>query len=895
MTLSIRTLLAVGALLLTMSAQAATVLFIATGNVPAGKFRQLADIARPHGIDVEFRPVDKLPANAGPEVFAGADAVFFDTYLQDYVRGKLATALPGLKVPHAWLYDASPAWGGLPEPLARRLVAYYTNGGRANFEGFFATLAAHLAGLPAESAAADPVLFPKTAVYHPQAPGLVFADPLAYLAWKGIDAAAPDRPPVVAVALHQQYLSAMQTDFIDDLIARIEAAGAVPLAFYSPTMDPDALSGLLRPAGQPRLADVLINAQFMLNPEGRRAEFAALGIPVLQAMPYRGGDAAEWEADEHGVPLTNVPFYLSQSEYAGIVDIQIAAATRKNDDQIVSIAPQAAAVVGKALKLVALQRKPNADKRLAVFFWNYPSGEKNLSASFMNLPRSLRETLAALKADGYDTPAPGSEDELLPRLQRLLAPYYRDAQLDALLRDDLAALLPVSAYREWLDGLPADQRNGMLERWGKPEDSSMVVRRDGEAFFAVPRLMLGKLAILPQPPRGEKWEDKERALYHSTKSGPSHFFYAVYLWARQQHASDAIVHFGTHGIQEWLPGKERGLSVFDAPMLAVGDVPVVYPYIADNIGEAQQAKRRGRAVIVNHQTPPFKPAGLHEEITKIHDLLHAWLAQDEGAVKERIQADLLSAVAKGSMHTDMGWTLERAETQFAGFIEQLHNHLHEIAETAQPLGLHTFGKAPEERHRLATVLLMLGRPFWEAAAQHAGTPLSEVDEALVGDYEKLDESTPYRLLHRHLVEGVPIDESPAALHEHLNNARKWYSDIGAEQELPALLSTLAGRHLKTSYGGDPIKSPDAYPTGRNLYGFDPSRVPTQQAWEAGKEAAEKLLDEHRKLEGRLPSKLAFSLWSVETMRHQGLLEAQALWLLGVQPQWDAGGRVTGVE
>ena len=110
-----------------------------------------------------------------------------------------------------------------------------------------------------------------------------------------------------------------------------------------------------------------------------------------------------------------------------------------------------------------------------------------------------------------------------------------------------------------------------------------------------------------------------------------------------------------------------------------------------------------------------------------------------------------------------------------------------------------------------------------------------------------------------------------------------------------LLAVLAGRHIDTSYGGDPIKNPDAYPTGRNLYGFDPSRVSTQQAWAAGKEAAEQLIAEHRRLTGQPPKKLAVSLWSVETMRHQGLLEAQALWLLGTEPVWDEGGRVTGVK
>ncbi|MDP2768617.1 MAG: cobaltochelatase subunit CobN, partial [Giesbergeria sp.] len=551
-------------------------------------------------------------------------------------------------------------------------------------------------------------------------------------------------------------------------------------------------------------------------------------------------------------------------------------------------------VVGKALNLAHLQRKQNADKRLSIFFWNYPPGEKNLSASFLNVPRSLQTTLAALQAAGYDTESP-SEPLLIGNLQRLLAPSYRQGELEPLLRDGLAATLPVAQYRQWLATLPAATQEALRARWGEPEKSSMVLRRGGEAVFVVPRLMLGKIAILPQPPRGEQWDDKEKALYHSPSALPSHYYLAAYLWAREQQKSDALVHFGTHGSQEWLPGKERGLSVFDPGMLAVGNVPVAYPYIADNIGEAQQAKRRGRAVIVSHQTPPFKPAGLHAALTHMHDLLHAWLAQDDGVVKEKIKADLLAAVQKEHIDRDMAWTPERTRSEFPAFVDLLHNHLHELAETAQPLGLHTLGRAPEEQHRLATVLLMLGRPFWEAAALHAGAPAADVDEALIGDYSRLAQTAPYQLLQRHVIEGQSLEALPAALQTGIAKARTAYAHIGADQELPALLQVLAGRHLPTSYGGDPIKNPDAYPTGRNLYGFDPSRVPTPQAWAAGKDAAEQLIAEHQRLTGKAPTKLAVSLWSVETMRHQGLLEAQALWLLGVEPVWDDGGRVTGVK
>lgn len=874
-------------------AQAASVLFIATSNVPPGKFRLLAEIARLHGIAVQVRYLGKIPADADAGLFQRQDMVFFDSYQQDDVRQHLARALPGLRAPHAWLYDARPGWGGgLTEAQARRLAAYYSNGGRQNFEGFFATLAAHLQGKPAQGVP-DPVIFPKTAVYHPRAPGLVFADPLAYLRWAGVDPADPKRRPVVALAVHQQYIASVQADYIDDLIARIEAGGAVALAFYSPMMDAGSLDRMLRPDGK-ALADVLINTQIMLMPEMRRAEFERLGIPVLQAMTYRRGDAAHWQANPQGVPLMDVPFYLAQAEYAGVTDIQVASASGAGDAPIATIAAQADAVVGKALRLVALQRKANADKRLSVFFWNYPPGEKNLSASFLNVPRSLQTTLAALRAQGYDTEVP-SEPELIAKLQRLLAPAYRAGELEPLLRDGLAATVPVARYRAWLGQQPAAVQAALRERWGEPEASSMVLRLGGQAVFVVPRLMLGKIAVLPQPPRGEKWEPKEKALYHSSSAWPSHYYLAAYLWAREQQASDALVHFGTHGSQEWLPGKERGLSVFDPGMLAVGDLPVAYSYIADNIGEAQQAKRRGRAVIVSHQTPPFKPAGLHQALTHLHDLLHAWLAQDEGVVKDKIKADLLAAAAKERIALDMGWTPERALAEFPAFVDALHNQLHELAETAQPLGLHTLGRAPEAQHRLATVLLMLGRPFWEAAWLHAGKPAADADEALLTDYDQLPGTAPYQLLQRHVAQGESTQALPAPLREQLDKARAWHAAIGADNELPALLTVLAGRHLPTSYGGDPIKNPDAYPTGRNLYGFDPSRVPTQQAWAAGKEAAEQLIAEHRRLTGKQPKKLAVSLWSVETMRHQGLLEAQALWLLGTEPVWDEGGRVTGVK
>ena len=897
-----RWLLCAALLLLVGVARAASVLFIATGNVPQGKFHQLAEIARPHGIEVEVRYLNSLPADVDAGLWRGRDAVFFDSYLQDEVRDRLVRALPGLAAPNAWLYDARPAWGGgLPEAVARRLITYYASGGRQNYEGFFATLAAQLKGGDALAAAPDPVVFPKTGIYHPRWPGLVTGDVHAYLRGQGVDRAAAGHKPVIAIALHQQYIGSMQTAYIDDMVARVEAGGAVALPFYTPMMGEGGFPKVLQPGGPgtPVLADLLINTQITLNADERRAEFERMGIPVIQAMTHRRGDEAEWAASQQGIATMDVPFYLAQAEYAGITDIQVASATRKGDEQIMPITAQAAAVAAKALNLIKLQRKPNADKRVAVMFWNYPAGEKNLSASFLNVPRSLQTTLAAMAASGYRTEVPPDETHLITLLQRLLAPAYRGGELEPLLRDGLAALLPVKDYRAWLAGLPRPTQEALASAWGAPEKSPWVLRQNGVDYFVIPRLELGHITLLPQPgrsgmaPGSKDARAKEKEIYHSTTDLPPHHYLATYLWTRRH--NDALVHYGTHGTQEWLPGKERGLSVYDAPLLALGDIPVAYPYIADNIGEATQAKRRGRATIISHQTPPFAPGGLHEALTQMHDLLHQWQAQDEGAVRERMALDLLAAAKKERVIADMGWTEARAKAQFADFVQELHNHLHELAQTAQPQGLHTLGRAPEELHRLGTVLLMLGSDFWEAAARHAGVSAADLDEALIGPWDRLAQTVPYRLLKKHVVDGEATTDLPEQLQKALQKAAQVYADIGAQNELKGLLTVLDGRYLATSYGGDPIKNPDAYPTGRNLYGFDPSRIPTKQAWEAGKQAAENMLAEHRKLHGRQPKKLTFSLWSVETMRHFGMLEAQALWLLGVEPVWDQGGRVTGVK
>lgn len=899
-------------LVLALPAQARELLVLTAAPVQAGKFKVLSDIAAPAGWKLRHIYAERLTGEEGPALFKGADFVLLDIPYDPVVEAverKVGGFLSASGAPWLKVQGKGHTAKGVAEADAQALWAYYVNGGKRNFAHFFQYLDAVAAKRPT-AGIPPPVAYPEQGVYHPDFEG-IFPDVAAYFAWKRVT--PDDGRPVIGLAIHKSYLSADLTAFIDHAARRIEALGAIALVFYAPMEDDQGFAKLLAPAGRP-LVDVIITSQIMLRPEPRRAEFEKLGVPVIQAMPFRRGDVAEWRADPAGVHLMDVPFYLAQPEYAGVVDAMTAAAVEKGTGQVVPIPEQVEAVVNKALRLALLQRTPNRAKKVAVFYWNYPPGETNLGASYLNLPRSLAATLKAMQARGYTVETAAAED-LIPPLQKLLKPYYRETGFDGLVREGLADKLPLKTYRAWFDTLPAAVREGIVARWGEPEKSGMVQGRGGGAYFPIPRLLIGNVALMPQPPRSDGEKDKEKSLYHDTKVPVNHHYLAVYLWARQQFGAHALVHYGTHGTQEWMPGKERGLSVHDDALLPIGDTPVIYPYIVDDVGEAVQAKRRGRALIVSHQTPPFAPAGLHNELKDLHHLVHEWQSLTEGAVRDKTAQAIRRAAAKLDFDKEVG--AAQALDNFPAYLNTLHDGLHELALTHQPQGMHTFGRPPEDRYRIGMVMQMLGKDYVEAALRFgrahpgffdcAGRPdckaarleaenAEEAEEVFVTDYRDIPRSLPYRLLERVLLHGanLPADSEPK-LASLMALARKYYAALDASPEMTAFLDALEGRHIPAGYGGDPIRNPDALPTGRNLYGFDPSKVPTQAAYEAGREAVDKLIAAYREKHGKAPEKLAFTLWSVETMRHFGVLEAQAFHALGVRPQWDAGGRVTGVE
>ena len=859
-------------------------LFIAAAPVQAGKFERLKPLAAAAGFALDYRMLDGSAATPGKAELDDYDLLVIDApygAALGTVQMSLGPLLDAVHTSWVWLRRDGSRGRQLSEALIADLDVYYSNGGVPNFNGFFCRLQAQFSGADGATCTA-PEIHPQAGIYHPEAQGRIFASLDDFLTWKGVEL----RPevPLIGVLFHKAYMDSGLTGFVDDTLHRIETAGALAVPLYTSAMGNGEITALLSSAGQPR-ADVLINMQIMLNGAGRKEEFEQLGIPVLQAMPYRGGEQADWEADPKGLDPQDIPFYLAQPEFAGLIDPLFAAATRKADGDIISIERQLQAVIDKALRLARLQRLPHEDVKTAIQFYNYPPGEKNLGASFLNVPRSLERLLDSYAERGYNVEQT-DETRLIEELSGLLVPFYRDGKLEELLANERAARLPLETYQVWFDGLPEAVRQPILERWGKPQQAGLFLT--GESAFVIPRLQLGKQVIMPQPPRGERLDDREKALYHDTKVPPSHSYLAAYLWLREGFGADALVHFGTHGSSEWQPGKERGLDVLEAPYLVLGDLPVIYPYIVDNIGEALQTKRRGRAVTISHNTPSFGPAGLHGQLNELHDLLHQWLNMTEGEVRSATAARIQELTGELKIDKDMALDMSAINDDFSAFVDALHVQLHDLALEQQPLGLARFGVPADSDLRLLTVQQMLGKPLLAALAP------DDPEELLLVDYEQIRSTPVWTLLDSHVRQNQPWTGDPV-IGELLERGRDYWQKLGNDSELDGYFGALQGRHVPSSYGGDPIKNPDSLPTGRNLYGFDPSRIPTREAWEAGKVAAERLIEQHRELHGDYPNKLAFTLWSVETMRHFGMLEAQMLAVMGFKPQWDAVGRVTGIE
>lgn len=845
--------------------------------VSAEKFQRIAPLAAKAGI--AFEAINVETSDSKPASWlADADLVMLDTPRPNdraMIEQMLGTALKTTTTPVIGIGGGAPLFIRVAPQVVGPLTRYYAAGGADNIDHLLTFITAWHRGQSPDTLPPATTL-PATGFYHPQAPQL-FTQLNDYLHWythrNGMPKHAPaDRQGVIGFVTHSSIVSDMVTTQVDRLIAKTEDAGMIPVVFWFDGNNPAGLPGVL---GHDQV-DVLVNLTHLQNGAARSADFLTLDIPVIQTTRFREGTMADWADAHSGVGARSAAVFLAVPENWGVMDPIVLSAQDKDVDTLIEA--QADLVIGKAGMLAKLRHTPPADKKLALLFWNYPAGEKNLAASNLNVPRSIVSVMTALSQAGYNAPVV-YEQTVIRTAQTLLGALYKTVSLSDLLHDNLAALLPVTEYEQWLKTLPA-KRQAEIAHWGTPARHWAVRNIDDVRYFVIPRWQAGNVLLMPQMPRSAHVGDH----YHDMESAPDHLYLASYLYLQKHYAANALIHFGTHGTQEWLPGKDRGLAATDYPLLAVGNVPVFYPYIQDNVGEAIQAKRRGRAVIVSHQTPPFAPAGLYDTLRDLHHLIHTYMQLDDGAAKDTARQQIIDAAVASHMHEDLGYTKAAIQQTFEPFLQVLHDHMHELARVAMPLGLHTFGQPAIDEHRLTTVMQQLGQPFYDVLGVGG-------DELFVDDFSVLSQTRPYRILKQMLDPASSDATLPVAWQPFAQQARLYYNKLADTGENEALLAGLAGRFVAPGAGGDPIRTPEIA-SGRNLYAFEADKLPAQAAYIAGEQAYMQLIEAYRAANGgAYPTKLAFSLWSSEAIRHLGVTESQVLHALGLRPVWDKGGRV----
>ena len=703
--------------------------------------------------------------------------------------------------------------------------------------------------------------------------------------------------PWVGFVVYQSNVVAGTTRHIDAVIDALERRGFNVLTVFGYPPEEPIGRFFFDDSGRSRVEAVIAAAiKIGVNPETLVPLLQRLDVPVINAISLYSLSRSEWESSGIGMDVMERSWQLAMPEMAGMTQPTVFAAKERVVDpetgteyvEEQAIPERVEMLARRIARWVELRRKPNSEKRVLLHYFNFPPGREGIGASYLNVvPESLWSVLKRMEQEGYDVSGmPADPETLRDEVIRYGAnlPNWEHDEIEALARSGEPVLLPVETYKEWFAELPQKAQDEVIASWGRPEVNTIMAHIDdeGKRYFIFPVRRYGNVLLAPQPSRG-KTESPDK-LYHDVSFPPSHQYVAFYLWLHKEFGADVMFQFGSHGTHEWLPGKEAGLGADDSPDYLVQDMPNLYNFIMDNTGEGTIAMRRGMATMITHLTPPFDRASLNPELreleARIQDFSRAVRQSPELA---RVQLEGIREMAAGmGLLTDLGFdragrkpvlrddddyeddeeaedALDSADQEghqhFSsdvdpdGLADALFHYLEEMSDRITPFGMHTFGVAPRDERVRSTA---------EAIASIDSSLSDEQRAARVAELEALIR-------------------------------------LSAQRELDAAMAGMSGRYIAAGIGGDPLRTPAALPTGRNFYSFDPRKIPGDASYRLGRRLATELVDDYRYRHGEYPEKLTFTLWGVETMRHEGVQEAQIMYLMGIRPVYDGLGVVRGVE
>ena len=702
----------------------------------------------------------------------------------------------------------------------------------------------------------DPVEYPEVGVYHPRLKGRMGEDAQA------VRALSNGARGTVGVIVMRSYLLASNTAHYDGAIAALEARGLSVIPAFASGLDArPAIEQFFMKDGRPTIDALVSLTGFSLvgGPaynDSRAAEeiLSTLDVPYLAAHPLEFQTLEQWNESERGLMPVEATVMVAIPELDGATSPTVfggrSSAASDGGRDMQADAGRVAILAARVEKLVSLRKTQLAQRKIAVVLFNFPPNAGSVgTAAFLSVFESLHNTLSGLKEAGYSVDLPESVDALRDcMLKGNSAEYGAQANVHACISAE--------------DHVREERYLNEIEaQWGPAPGRQ---QSDGASIFVL-GAQFGNVFVGVQPAFG--YEGDPMRLLFEKSFAPTHAFSAFYRWMREDFCADAVLHFGTHGALEFMPGKQCGMSSACWPERLIGDLPNLYLYASNNPSEGAIAKRRAAATLISYLTPPVAHAGLYRGLLELKSSLESWRALGPDADAERARlAPLLQAQAASV-------DLAQAEPEWLepdAQIDALSNRVLELEYTLIPHGLHVVGKPAAREDRIDTLLSMADN------AQGVKPTREEITALVDGAAPNTISAAPEQ------VEALSALANTNAL-------------LQQEHEVPAILRALDARYIRPAPGGDLLRTPEVLPTGRNLHGFDPFRIPSAFAMAEGSRHAQLLIERHVGDGAAFPRTIAFVMWGTDNLKSQGVPIAQALNLLGAEPRFDGYGRLCGAQ
>lgn len=791
----------------------------------------------------------------------------------------------------------------------------------------------------------DPVLFLDNGIWHPLAP-CMYDDVKEYLNWYGTRRDVNEKlrspnAPVIGLVLQRSHIVTGDDGHYLAVIMELEARGAKVIPIFAGGLD---FSGpteryFINPIdGKTFVNAVMSLTGFALVGGPARQDhpraievLTKLDVPYIVALPLVFQTTEEWLNSTLGLHPIQVALQVALPELDGGMEPIVFSGRDPRTGKSHALHKRVEQLCTRAIRWAELKRKPKTEKKVAITVFSFPPDKGNVgTAAYLNVFSSIYSVLKDLKRDGYNVEGlPDSPEALIEDVIHDKEAKFSSPNLNVAYKMNVREYQSLTPYASALE-----------ESWGKPPGN---LNSDGENLLVYGK-QYGNVFIGVQPTFG--YEGDPMRLLFSKSASPHHGFAAYYSFVEKIFGADAVLHFGTHGSLEFMPGKQVGMSDVCYPDSLIGNIPNIYYYAANNPSEATIAKRRSYANTISYLTPPAENAGLYKGLKQLAELISSYQSLKDSGRGPQIVSSIISTAKQCNLDKDVelpdeGEELSAKERDLV--VGKVYSKIMEIESRLLPCGLHVIGEPPSAMEAVATLvnIAALDRPedgiysLPGILAETVGRNIEDVyrssDKGILADVELLRQITEAsrgaitafvdRTTNKKgqvvdvadkltsmfgfgLVEPwVQYLSKTKFLRADREKLRTLFDFLGTclkliveDNELGSLKQALEGRYVTPGPGGDPIRNPKVLPTGKNIHALDPQSIPTAAALQSAKVVVDRLLERQRiDNGGNYPETVALVLWGTDNIKTYGESLAQVLWMVGVRPVADTFGRVNRVE